>query len=292
MSWTKLESAEDCSINWTRPGEVGTVETRFVRRREDYFIVYLSSQTGCNQACRMCHLTATGQTRFENLDVNEICEQAEVVFEHYDSLNQPAKVVHFNFMARGEPLANPHFIDYNQELFQSLGAMARERGLYPRFLISTIFPKSLHHDDLLDVFPIIHPDLYYSVYSLKEEFRSKWLPKAMSGFDGLRLLKKWQRYTKKLPKLHFAFIKGENDTEAEVRHLAKIVKDLDLRVDWNVVRYNPQSSEYVETEESRIYELTDVFKEILPETKVKIVPRVGFDVKASCGMFVPKSIDI
>jgi adenine C2-methylase RlmN of 23S rRNA A2503 and tRNA A37 len=108
----------------------------------------------------------------------------------------------------------------------------------------------------------------------------------MSGFDGLRMLKNWQRYSKKIPKLHFAFIKGYNDTEGEIRHLAQIVKDLDLRVDFNVVRYNPQSSEYSETDESDIYTLSHIFREVLPETKVKIVPRVGFDVKASCGMFV------
>lgn len=292
MTWIKLESNEDCSVNWTKPTEKGIAETRYVRRREDYFIIYLSSQTGCNQGCKMCHLTAMKQTRLEDITLSGFLEQAEIVFDHYDSLDQLAQQVHFNFMARGEPLANAHFLKDNQVLFENLGKMARDRGLYPRFLVSTILPNSLT-DNLIDVFPVIHPDLYYSIYSLKEGFRKRWLPRAHSGFDGLRMLKKWQRYTKKVPKLHFAFIDNENDSEAEIGHLAQIIKDLDLRVDWNVVRYNPPSGMLSkETDEGRIYELTHVFREVLPETKVKIVPRVGFDVKASCGMFVPKSIDI
>lgn len=284
--WTRRDSGFDCSVNWTKPVDVGIVETRFVRRRDDYFIIYLSSQTGCNQACKMCHLTETRQTRFNNVTLSGYLEQAEKVFEHYDAQDRPARIVHFNFMARGEPLANECFLRDNQTLFKTLGKMSRDRGLYPRFLVSTVLPKSLGNPNLVDVFPIIHPDIYYSIYSLKDEFRRRWLPKAMSGFDGLRLLKTWQRYTKKIPKLHFAFISGQNDTEGEVRHMAQIVKDLDLRVDLNVVRYNPQNSEFFETEEDRIYELTHVFREVLPETKVKIVPRVGFDVKASCGMFI------
>lgn len=283
--WTRQDSEMDQSINWTKPTDVGIVEARYVRRRSDYFIIYLSSQTGCNQACRMCHLTATKQTKYNDVTLSGYLEQAEKVFEYYDT-QEPAKIVHFNFMARGEPMANPHFLRDNQTLFKNLGKMARDRGLYPRFLVSTILPKSIEGQNLVDIFPIIHPDIYYSAYSLKEDFRTRWLPKAMTGFDGLRMLKSWQRYTKKIPKLHFAFIKDQNDTEGEVRHLAQIVKDLDLRVDFNVVRYNPQNPEFYETEEERIYHLTHVFREVLPETKVKIVPRVGYDVKASCGMFI------
>jgi adenine C2-methylase RlmN of 23S rRNA A2503 and tRNA A37 len=54
-------SAQDDSVNWDRPAaDVGRIEARYVRRCPDYFVVYLSAQTGCAQGCRMCHLTATG----------------------------------------------------------------------------------------------------------------------------------------------------------------------------------------------------------------------------------------
>src|SRR5688500_3158158 len=97
--FTKLRSHEDASFNWDRPVDVGRIEARYVRRSPDYVVVYLSSQTGCSQACRMCYLTATGQTELRNVRHEEFLEQADTVLEHYRRETQPARSVHFNFMA-------------------------------------------------------------------------------------------------------------------------------------------------------------------------------------------------
>ena len=104
--FTAHKSAQDASVNWDRPADVGRLEARYVRRCADYFVVYLSSQTGCAQGCRMCHLTATGQTRLRDVTFGEMLEQARTVLDHYRREAPPARTVHFNFMARGEPLAN------------------------------------------------------------------------------------------------------------------------------------------------------------------------------------------
>jgi 23S rRNA (adenine2503-C2)-methyltransferase len=104
--FTAHRSAHDASVNWDRPADVGRLEARYVRRCPDYFVVYLSSQTGCAQGCRMCHLTATGQTRLRDATADEMVEQARTVLDHYRREAPPARRVHFNFMARGEPLAN------------------------------------------------------------------------------------------------------------------------------------------------------------------------------------------
>ena len=65
-------SSVDASVNWVREADIGRVEARYVRRSDDYFVVYLSSQTGCVQACRMCHLTASGQTQLRNVTLDEL----------------------------------------------------------------------------------------------------------------------------------------------------------------------------------------------------------------------------
>src|SRR5262245_4192191 len=177
--FTAHHSRLDASVNWDRPTDVGRVECRYVRRCPDYFVVYLSSQTGCSQGCRMCHLTATGQTRLRDVTFAEMIEQARTVLDHYRREAAPARVVHFNFMARGEPLANKALLADADELLGQLSRLAVALNLRPRHLISTIYPRDLGDRPLEDVFVTHHPDLYYSIYSMSERFRRRWLPKAL-----------------------------------------------------------------------------------------------------------------
>src|SRR5438105_1100741 len=92
--YTGYPSSQDASINWDRPADVGRIEARYVRRCPDYFVVYLSSQTGCNQGCRMCHLTATGQTQLRDVTHAEFIDQAETVLDYYRNSAPPARTVH------------------------------------------------------------------------------------------------------------------------------------------------------------------------------------------------------
>ena len=54
-----------------------------------------------------------------------------------------ARTVHFNFMARGEPLANPVLLERTDELLGDLAQRAVALSLRPRYLVSTIFPREL-----------------------------------------------------------------------------------------------------------------------------------------------------
>src|SRR4051812_46852098 len=139
--YTAYKSGQGASVNWDRPADVGRLEARYVRRCPDYFVVYLSSQTGCAQGCRMCHLTATGQTRLRDATFGELIEQAETVLAHYRGTAEPARTVHFNFMARGEPLASRVLLADADHLLGELARLAVGLSLRPRYLISTIYPR-------------------------------------------------------------------------------------------------------------------------------------------------------
>lgn len=290
------QSELDQSVNFEHRFEdhPGLLEARYVQREHDYFIVYLSSQTGCQQACRMCWLTATGQTQLRDVTVEEYLSQAERVFEHYAKLVREnsywasATKVHFNFMARGEPFANKHFIENADEILSGLKAIADRWCLESKFLISTIFPKTFDNRELTDVFkdPSVRPELYYSLYSTDRDFRRKWLPKAIDPGIALTLLARWNRSTGKVPKIHYAFIDGENDSLGDVHRCVELVKQYQLPVNWNIVRYNPPNSKSKETIEGQILYLAGYIRSRLPEACVKVIPRVGTDIKASCGTFL------
>lgn len=290
----KLYSELDRSVNFVSPAEVGYLESRFVSRPgKDYFIVYLSSQSGCAKACRMCHLTATRQVKSVDSTLQDFQQQAEVVLQHWDGLKAGLKAehkrVHFNFMARGEALASRTVLDHGPALLRGLGEMAERRGLAPKFLISTIMPKSFVPEELGSVFHARDhylPEMYYSIYSMNPDFRRKWLPQAMAPELALKKLVRWQQETGKRPKVHFAFIKGENDSEQNVTEISHALRGHGLDVDINIVRYNPPDEKSQESDEAVVERNAQLFKSLLPDATVAVIPRVGFDVKASCGTFV------
>ncbi|MGF1581669.1 MAG: radical SAM enzyme, Cfr family protein [Gemmataceae bacterium] len=287
-AYTKNLSDQDASVNWDKPADVGRIEARYVRRCQEYFVVYLSSQTGCDQGCRMCHLTSTGQTRLRNVTYEELLEQADIVLAHYRENTLSADSVHFNFMARGEPLANPVLLSRADEVLGDLARRAVALNVRPRYLVSTIFPKELGDRRLEDIFITYHPEIYYSLYSVREEFRRRWLPKALPVDEALDRLVSWQRKTYKICKIHYAFIEGENDSEADVHSICDALENRRLMAHINIVRYNPQDQRRhgVEPSEEVIERNAEIYRSRLPYARVRVIPRVGFDVKASCGMFV------
>jgi adenine C2-methylase RlmN of 23S rRNA A2503 and tRNA A37 len=287
-SMKTLKSKLDESVNFIFDGNFpGYIEARYVRRSPKYFACYLSSQTGCNQGCRMCHLTATKQTKNVNITLEQYLEQTHAVFNHYDNNCLRAEIVHFNFMARGEAFNNQEFLAHGKELFDHLGADSVSRDLFPRFLISTIMPTCIAGLSLSKIFPAVHPEIYYSIYSVNSDFRKKWLPKAMPVDDALKMLKDYQENSKKIIKLHWAFIEGENDSEEDMALLCHKVRTSGLRVDIAVVRYNPYSDKHgKEPHIDIINRNVEILRTLLPFSKVKIITRVGSDIKASCGQFI------
>jgi len=286
MPLTVLNSQLDHSVNFVEEQLTGFIESRFVRKCDEYFIAYLSSQTGCNRGCTFCHLTATGQTSFVDSSHNDFVAQAIQVFKHYRKQQKPAKYMHYNFMARGEPLANKILIDSGDELLLKLGQVAKEEGLPAKFGISTIMPSTLKKP-LPKVFNYITPTIYYSLYSTNEEWRKKWMPAAMPVDEALGILKEYQDFSKKMIKIHYAFIAGENDSIKEVSNVCDAIDKHKLICEFNLVRYNPASPEQgEESSEEVLNRNVDLISSRFGVNKVQVIPRVGFDVKASCGMFV------
>jgi len=141
---------------------------------------------------------------------------------------------------------------------------------------------------LVDTFHYINPTIYYSLYSTNEDWRKSWMPAAMNVSGALDILKEYQDFSKKIVKVHFPFIANENDSENEINSMCDAIIKSKLQCEFNLVRYNPASADQgVESSEEVIKRNTEIISNRFRfNGKVQIIPRVGFDVKASCGMFV------
>lgn len=286
--WTTLESAEDRSVNFVCPAEDdGFIEARYVRRNDRYFIAYLSSHTGCKHACRFCHLTSTGQTSFTPVTMHGYYDQADKVWGWYNRIKKSqgeAAGIHYNWMSRGEPLSNPHLLNNAFELLYNLETQAICHGMWSKFKISTIMPIGFNQL-LQDVFYDLPVTFYYSIYSTDDRFRKRWLPNAMPVREAFRRFADWQKAENREIKLHWAFIEGENDSEADVHAICDLVEEYKIVCRVNTVRYNPPNNKSQESSQEVIDRNFKIIQDrICPLSKV--IPRVGFDVKASCGMFV------
>jgi 23S rRNA (adenine2503-C2)-methyltransferase len=275
-----LKSRLDASVNFVEQQLVGFLESRYVRRVPHYFVAYLSSQSGCNRGCEMCHLTVTKQTQFTNANLLDFVQQYQTVLTHYQQ-DDPTNLVHINWMARGEPLANPTVTETGSELLWELGNISRAHNLVPKFNVSTIMPVTLRKS-LVNCFPLITPTIYYSLYSIDQAFRKKWLPSAMPADQALDLLKEYQQVSKKIIKIHGAFIDGENDSDDSVMEMMCAIQKRAIRAEFNIVRYNPFSPKQGK-ETTKLIQIQQLINNHMP---CKIITRVGEDVAASCGTFV------
>lgn len=289
-SFQELHSELDLSVNFVLPSGQ---EARYVRRTDDYFIVYLSSHNGCNKSCRFCHLTQSGQTSFDEASVADMLHQASLVLAHYRAevaggRQAASPRVHFNWMARGEPLASSVLTGNWPELTNGLHALALESGIAAtRFNISSIFPAEATAAVLAQLTGKHPPVIFYSLYSMDASFRRRWLPKARPADESLADLAQWQRDTQGEVVLHWASIADENDGHYEVTQIAAAVERHGLHARFNLVRYNPfTAGQGAESSEPVLAAGFALIQRAMTVAGSRIVPRVGFDVKASCGMFV------
>lgn len=302
MTLSVHKSTIDASVNFvSQTDDGGMLESRYVHRPgKSYITCYLSTQTGCGMGCRFCHLTTTKQTKARDATGEEILVQAGHVLGHHDEKAREwvkdvmapyePEAVHFSFMARGEPLASEEFWNRGDWIMRGLEAAAVSRGLMPRFMVSTIMPKWTKErllpfgGQLAQVFRVYQPHIYYSIYSTDQKFREKWLPGATTVNTALEILKDYQDQTGRIIKLHWSLIEGENDSLENAKGICDAVDAWKLRVDVNLVRYNPWSEAQGREASADAYRLTETLLRIRwPMSRIKTVDRVGEDVFAVVG---------
>lgn len=324
----KLQSELDNSVNFAkRTQDGGYFESRLVFRNysdSQYLVIYLSSASGCNQACKMCHLTQTKQLMNTYATKEDYIDQFNLVLEEYIKQVSEGKLplvekVHINFMARGEPLDNDNLINDHAELFDYFNNSLRQKISTFNTLkikISTILPTSLfykvHNQEFNKAWTKFlqheNVEIYLSTYlNGYIDNTTNLTPKSLVSriHDDVVIFKNDSRNYHFFAKhffnivrnrltFHFAFIKNFNDNLESIRKLNTIINvynnlnSYSHKAKVNIVRFNTPIDSLEETDYCKIEILKNIIKTANKdfEISVKIIPKVGYDVKASCGMFI------
>jgi 23S rRNA (adenine2503-C2)-methyltransferase len=279
-------------INTTQKSEDGTVKMSF--KLFDGHIIEgvlipsgtrmtacISSQVGCNLACKFC---ATGMIRYiRNLYFDEIFDQVAIIAEtarrEYD-----CPLTHIVYMGMGEPMLN------YQNVLKSVERITAEDslGMSPqRITVSTVgiapMIRQLGKDK-------VRFNLALSLHSAVNEKRNQIIPYNLRNTleDLIEAVKYFHQQTNTRITIEYVMLKGFNDTIADARALAEFCRNFPVKV--NLIQYNPV--ENVPYEDSG-QERTEAFKAFLDRKNmvVNIRRSRGKDIDAACGQLANRIIN-
>lgn len=231
--------------------------------------VCISSQVGCRMGCAFCASTIGGLVR--NLTPSEMAEQIYAITR--DTGERVSNIV---VMGTGEPLDN------YDNLLAFLRIITDENGLHisqRNVTISTcgLVPKLRSLADLkLAVTPAI------SLHAPNDELRRKLMPVANS-FSVRELIDAAKYYTEKTGRrmtFEYSLIAGVNDSGAQAKELAALLKGLSAHV--NLIPVNPVSER--DYKRSLVKNVLH-FQKMLENEGIHVTIRreLGSDINAACG---------
>lgn len=251
------------------------IESVLMRHKDGRNTVCVSSQVGCPLGCGFC---ATGLAGFKrNLTPMEIVEQV-IYFGRYLKRGGK-KVTNVTFMGMGEPFLNYDNVMKAARMINSkdkLGIGARNISISTAGIIEGIEKFAKEGTQI---------NLAISLHAPNNELRSKLMPinKRYHLERVLNTVNSYIKKTKRQVMFEYLLIKDVNDTDANAKDLARIMKNPLYYV--NLILYNPTMGNSFKPSTT---ERVKKFKEILKKNKIVFSQRFRFgaDIKAACGQFV------
>jgi 23S rRNA (adenine2503-C2)-methyltransferase len=248
-----------------------TVETVLMPEGERDTIC-ISSQVGCPVDCKFCMTALMGLER--SLTAGEIVGQVLLVARE-NHLRHDGGRLNIVMMGQGEPLLNlPNVIKATRILLDPDGF-----GLSPRRItVSTagIIPKIAE----LGAEPV-RPKLAISLNASTEQMRQELMPitrkyhlKDLLAACKVYPLRPWEKLT-----FEYVLLKRVNDADADARRVAKMLSNLNCKV--NLIALNPGPEiPYEKPDPERVAAFQSIVRKSVPCYVRK--PR-GLDIFAACG---------
>jgi 23S rRNA (adenine2503-C2)-methyltransferase len=251
----------------------------------------VSSQVGCGLNCSFC---STGKEGFNrNLSTAEIIGQVWVAAKHLGNVpHHQRKLTNVVMMGMGEPLLN------FDNVVRAMALMRDDNGFglaNKRVTLSTagLVPMIDKLSEQSDV------SLAVSLHAPTDELRTTLVP-LNKKYPIDELMEACVRYANRKPRTSITFeytlMKGINDDPAHARQLAKLMRQLDKRVQRenagkvNLIPFNPfPGTQYERSDEEAIRR----FQTLLLDQKVLTMVRRtrGDDIDAACGQLKGQVLD-
>ena len=271
--------SRDGTVKWAlRAGDGARIETVSIAHARARRTVCVSSQVGCALGCKFCATARMGAGR--NLTDEEILDQ--VVLAATVAERDGAHVSNVVFMGMGEPLQNlGGVLEACRQICDPAGL-----GLSPRKVaISTAgwvpgIAELTHHP--------LGVRLAISLHAADDATRSELMP-INNRWPIANLLAACRRYcdtTGRRVFIEYLLLDGVNDSTADARRLATLVRDGRFHV--NIIEYNPTEGPHRGSSSTR----RESF--ILALEKAGVTPSVrrsrGADIDAACGQLALRSV--
>lgn len=248
-----------------------TIEAVFMPE-ESRDTLCISSQVGCPVDCRFCLTALMGLER--NLTAGEIVGQVLHVAAD-NNLWADARRINIVMMGQGEPMLNL------ANVLKATRILTSARGMsisLRRITVSTagVIPKMLEMGQAE-----IRPRLAISLNASTEEQRAELMPitrkyhlKDLMEACRSYPLRPWEKLT-----FEYVLLRGVNDTDADARRVARLVANVNCKV--NLIALNPGPGIPFETPDR---ERVAAFQTIVRKSAPCFLRRPrGLDIFAACG---------
>lgn len=263
---SKTESTDGTKKYLFDAGDKFSVESVYIPE-EDRATLCISTQKGCKMNCSFC---MTGRQGFHgNLSANQILNQIL-------SIPESQKLTNVVFMGMGEPMDNL------EEVLKSLDVMTAKWGLAwsPKRITVSSIGKLKALKDLCEKTSV---HVAISVHSPYHEERLNLMPveNAFPIKDVMNLLQNYDFSHQRRLSIEYIMWEGLNDDLIHAEALAKLIKNLDTRV--NLIKFHsiPGSKLSPTTKEKM-----GKFRDFLNAHGIICTIRRsrGEDIMAACGM--------
>jgi len=239
--------------------------------------VCISSQVGCRMGCKFCASTLDGLER--NLKPSEMLDQI-----YYIQKAIKERVSHVVVMGSGEPLDN------YDNLLKFITLLSNQDGLSISQRNITISTCGLVPEIIRLSKESLQITLALSLHAPNDEIRKGLMPIA-ARYKLPEIIDACEEYFKQTGRritYEYSLIKGVNDTKAEAKALAQLLKGKAAHV--NLIPVNPiKERDFVQSD----YKFIVDFKNVLEKYRINATIRreMGRDIQGACGQLRKSFID-